>query len=104
MRLVRFSHLTFDRIIVKEWCDKQATGLFFVFNVLFISLAQSVLLFLIATPAYIMVLAARAGGGTMNGTDILIARGMMFLIIIETFADQQQWSSYFPSSKKRKGH
>jgi len=65
-------------------------GLFFVFNIAFISLAQSVLLFLISTPAYVMLLTTRLGD-TMDTTDIMISRVLMGLIMVEFFADQQQW-------------
>ena len=64
--------------------------LFFLFNVTFISLWQNVLLFLITTPAYIMVLVSRIND-TMAMSDILFARSLMVLILIEFFADQQQW-------------
>jgi len=65
-------------------------GLFFVFNIVFISLAQSVLLFLISTPAYVMLLTTRLGDA-MDTTDIMISRVLMGLIMVEFFADQQQW-------------
>jgi steroid 5-alpha reductase family enzyme len=65
--------------------------LFFVFNVVFISLAQSILLFLITTPTYVMVLSARIGV-EMNTGDLAFARVLMGLVLLEFFADQQQWS------------
>jgi steroid 5-alpha reductase family enzyme len=67
--------------------------LFFVFNVLFISLAQSVLLFLITTPTYVLVLAARLGQ-KMDTADLVFSRALMGLVLLEFFADQQQWSEY----------
>ncbi len=69
-------------------------ALFFVFNVSFISLAQSILLFLITTPAYVMVLAARLGE-KMSTADVIFARVLMGLVLVEVFADQQQWSKLF---------
>ena len=68
-------------------------GLFFVFNVLFISLAQSILLFAIATPSYILLLAARIDG-MMNIYDIVASRVLMGLVLFEFFADQQQWGMF----------
>lgn len=69
-------------------------ALFFVFNVAFISLAQSVLLFLITTPTYVMILAARLGE-KMSTADVIFARVLMGLVLVELFADQQQWSKLF---------
>lgn len=68
-------------------------GLFFLFNVTFISFLQNVLLFLITTPAYIQLLVSRIND-TMDMADIAIARVLMVLILLETFADQQQWGEY----------
>ncbi|KAG9235298.1 hypothetical protein BJ875DRAFT_440489 [Amylocarpus encephaloides] len=65
--------------------------LFFVFNVAFISLAQSILLFLITTPAYVLVLASRFGA-EMSSADVLFSRVLMGLVLVEFFADQQQWN------------
>jgi steroid 5-alpha reductase family enzyme len=65
-------------------------ALFFLFNVTFISFAQNVLLCLITTPTYIMLLVSRIND-TMDIVDILFARALMVLILIEFFADQQQW-------------
>lgn len=73
--------------------DKINPALFFVFNVLFISLAQSILLFLISTPTYVMLLTARFGEA-MKTSDIIYARFLMGLVLVEFFADQQQWSMH----------
>lgn len=43
-------------------------------------------------PAYIMLLTARLGD-TMTTVDIVFARVLMGLIMIEFFADQQQWGN-----------
>lgn len=80
--------LTVNREVLRE---KISPALFFVFNVLFISLAQSILLVLISTPTYVMLLAARFGE-TMQTSDIIFARVLMGLVLVEFFADQQQWS------------
>ncbi|KAI9732253.1 MAG: hypothetical protein M1818_007572 [Claussenomyces sp. TS43310] len=66
------------------------SGLFFIFNILFISLAQSVLLFLITTPTYLLVVAAKHDV-PLTVTDTVFPRLWMGLILLELFADQQQW-------------
>jgi len=71
----------------------------FVFNVLFISLAQNLLLFAITTPTYILLLTSRLSGSTMSALDNVFSRLMFFLVLIEFFADQQQWN--FQQAKKR---
>lgn len=76
------------REVLKEYLNP---GLFFAFNVSFISLAQSILLFIITTPTYVMLLSARIGVG-MNTGDIAFSRALMGLVLIEFFADGQQWS------------
>ncbi|KAF8864181.1 DUF1295-domain-containing protein [Acephala macrosclerotiorum] len=73
-------------------------ALFFAFNVLFISLAQSVLLFLITTPSYVILLTARLGEN-MSTADTMFARALMVLVIAEWFADQQQWN--YQEAKKQ---
>lgn len=86
--------LTIPRDVLRT---KISPGLFFVFNVLFISLAQSILLFAIATPSYILLLASRVDG-LMSFWDIIAARVLMGLVLFEFFADQQQWD--FQKAKK----
>jgi len=54
---------------------------------------KQVLLFAITTPAYILMLASRLpGGDKMELVDIIFSRVLMGLILVEVFADQQQWS------------
>jgi steroid 5-alpha reductase family enzyme len=77
------------RDILKE---KINPTLFFLFNVAFISLAQSILLFLISTPIYVMLLASRFSE-KMDTSDIIFARVLMGLVLLEFFADQQQWGN-----------
>ncbi|RDL40727.1 Uncharacterized protein BP5553_00706 [Venustampulla echinocandica] len=72
-------------------------AVFFIFNVLFISLGQSILLFLITTPPYVMLLAARLRP-EMSMVDIIFPRALMLLILLEFTADQQQWN--FQTAKK----
>ncbi|KAI9050076.1 hypothetical protein LZ554_006220 [Drepanopeziza brunnea f. sp. 'monogermtubi'] len=71
--------------------SKVHPGVFFIFNIIFISLAQSVLLFAITTPTYILLLAARLGQ-EFSTSDIIFARLLMALVLLEFFADQQQWN------------
>ncbi|EFE39206.1 hypothetical protein TRV_06118 [Trichophyton verrucosum HKI 0517] len=73
---------------------------FFLFNVLFISLTQSVLLFLITVPTYIFVLIGTLRDAPSFGLpDLIFSRFLLFLILIEHFADQQQWK--FQQAKKQ---
>ncbi|GAB7358123.1 hypothetical protein MBLNU230_g0282t1 [Neophaeotheca triangularis] len=65
--------------------------LFFIFNVLFISTAQSILLFLIITPAYPLILAARLHP-EMFWVDTMFPRFLIGLVLLEYFADGQQWT------------
>lgn len=83
-------------IVIREILQKNLKpypGLFFVFNVLFISLAQSVLLFSVATPTYVILLASRFSE-KMSTADTVFVRGLMGLVLLEFFADQQQWGTY----------
>jgi steroid 5-alpha reductase family enzyme len=90
----RATRLTYFRDVLKA---KIGPALFFVFNVAFISLAQSALLFLVATPTYVILLASRLTEKMETG-DIVFARVLMGLIIVEFFADQQQWGTViYPS-------
>jgi steroid 5-alpha reductase family enzyme len=85
-----YSYLIPHREVLQK---KISPPLFFLFNVTFISLAQSILLFLISTPTYVMLLTARIDD-EMSSVDIMIARLLMGLIMVEFFADQQQWGKY----------
>lgn len=67
--------------------------IFFLFNILFISLTQSLLLFLISTPAYEFLLLAQVPDAEPFGLpDLVFSRVAFFFIIIEYFADHQQWN------------
>lgn len=59
------------------------------------------LLFLITTPAYVMLLASRINE-TMSLADIMFSRALMVLILLEGFADQQQWGEYGIDLQSRK--
>ncbi|EEP80652.1 conserved hypothetical protein [Uncinocarpus reesii 1704] len=73
--------------------------IFFLLNVFFICLAQSLLLVLVTTPTYIFVLLNTVRSAPAFGLpDLAFSRAMIFFIIIEYFADQQQWD--FQNAKK----
>ncbi|THX31581.1 DUF1295-domain-containing protein [Aureobasidium pullulans] len=74
---------------VRSWVNRP---LFFIFNILFICIAQSVLLFTVTTPTYVLMLASRVSGQNMNTTDIIFARVLMALVLLEFFADGSQWN------------
>ncbi|KZF24168.1 DUF1295-domain-containing protein [Xylona heveae TC161] len=81
--------------IVQSW---MSPSLFFLFNVVFISTFQSILLFLITTPTYVLLLASRVTGNENTTGDLVFSRVLMALILVEFFADQQQWA--FQEAKK----
>ncbi|KAB8232917.1 hypothetical protein ETB97_005607 [Aspergillus alliaceus] len=66
---------------------------FFLFNIVFISLTQSLLLLLLSAPTYNFLLLSRLpGGNSFEIPDLVFSRVAFFFIIIEYFADQQQWN------------
>ncbi|KAI9929280.1 hypothetical protein ASPWEDRAFT_36732 [Aspergillus wentii DTO 134E9] len=72
---------------------------FSLFNIVFISLAQSLLLLLITAPTYIFLLLSQVKDQEPFGIpDLVFSRVAFFFIVIETFADQQQWN--FQNAKK----
>ncbi|KAI9717734.1 MAG: hypothetical protein M1812_004463 [Candelaria pacifica] len=78
--------------------EKINPTLFFVFDVLFISLAQSLLLFSITTPTYALLLASKITGNESTTADLLFSRGLVGCVLMAFFADQQQWN--FQNAKK----
>lgn len=69
------------------------TFLFAIFNFVFIAATQSLLLLLITAPTYTFVIAAYNQGAEIFGLpDLAFSRFALFLIVIEYFADQQQWN------------
>jgi steroid 5-alpha reductase family enzyme len=67
-------------------------ALFFVLNVLFISLWQPLLLLLITSPTYIFILLSQLPEGATFGIyDLIFSRLLIFFVLIETIADEQQW-------------
>ncbi|KAF2476936.1 DUF1295-domain-containing protein [Lindgomyces ingoldianus] len=73
----------------------------FIFNIGFISLGQCLLLFAITSPTYILLLTSRLTPDTMSTYDNLFSRLMFFLVLVEFFADQQQWTFYLARTKYR---
>ncbi|KAJ5693095.1 hypothetical protein N7462_002518 [Penicillium macrosclerotiorum] len=77
--------------IVREKVNN--TFLFTIFNFVFISVIQSLLLLLITAPTYTFVIAAYNQEAEIFGLpDLAFSRAALFLIVIEYFADQQQWN------------
>lgn len=80
-------------LVVKNYLGQPA---FFLLDVLFISLAQNVLLFLVTVPSYLSVLDAQfhtANHDTTLGTqDYLFATVIAFEIAMTWLADQQQYT------------
>ncbi|EAU32294.1 conserved hypothetical protein [Aspergillus terreus NIH2624] len=67
--------------------------IFFLFNVVFISLTQSLLLLLITAPTYNFLLLSRLPHmKSFELPDLIFSRVAFFFLIIEYFADQQQWA------------
>ncbi|KAI1931476.1 hypothetical protein LOZ58_000013 [Ophidiomyces ophidiicola] len=73
--------------------DKVNNGfIFFLFNIVFICLVQSLLLLSITTPTYIFLLSSTVKSTPAFGLpDLAFSRAMIFFIVLEYFADQQQW-------------
>lgn len=69
---------------------------FFLFNITFISFAQSVLLFFITTPGYVLLLASRLSTANNQPAlelgDWVGAGAMITFVIISAISDQQQWN------------
>ncbi|KAL8645225.1 MAG: hypothetical protein Q9210_006831, partial [Variospora velana] len=70
--------------------------LFFIFNVLFISLVQSVLLFSVTMPTYILLLSSPIVKADIP--DIIFSQLLLGAIFLAFTADQQQWD--FQTAKK----
>lgn len=71
--------------------SKVPPAVFFIFNIIFISLAQSVLLFSLTMPTYVLLLTAKLGVQSA-GVDSFFVRVLLGLVLVEFFADQQQWN------------
>ncbi|PNS17944.1 hypothetical protein CAC42_3903 [Sphaceloma murrayae] len=68
-----------------------------IFNITFIATIQSILLAAVATPTYIMVLTSRIDPA-ISIADKIFPQALGLLLIIEFFADNQQWR--FQNAKK----
>ncbi|KAF2664071.1 DUF1295-domain-containing protein [Microthyrium microscopicum] len=74
--------------IIKEQIGPVAMS---IFDLTFISFGQSVLLFMVASPAYILLLTSRIEP-ELTLPDIIFTSMILVSIVIETVADQQQWN------------
>jgi len=81
--------------------DDLGPYLFFVFNVFFISLAQSYLLFTVALPTYAILLTTRVSGG-LSAMDVVYSLTILSLVTIAAIADQQQWDYHSAKNEYKK--
>ncbi|KAI9737580.1 MAG: hypothetical protein M1834_009735 [Cirrosporium novae-zelandiae] len=77
---------------------KISPPLFVLFNLGFISFWQSILLFLITTPTYVIFLSTRISPD-FEFADVVFSRLLLAFILLSFFADQQQWN--YQQAKKR---
>jgi len=68
-------------------------ALFFIFNVTFISFIQSVLLFMLAAPTYIILLTTQHEPD-LTAADKFFTSVQLLLVVSEWFSDQQQWGKF----------
>ena len=56
---------------------------------------------MITTPTYILLLASRLTANEYQAADLIFSRGLMSLVLLTFFADQQQWRecSNFPAGE-----
>ncbi|KAI8634729.1 DUF1295-domain-containing protein [Xylariaceae sp. FL1651] len=71
--------------------------IFFIFNATFISFIQSILLFLLAAPTYIILLASNIEP-KIGTADMIFTVAEVALVVSEWFSDQQQWN--YQTAKK----
>ncbi|PSK42468.1 hypothetical protein B9Z65_4382 [Elsinoe australis] len=81
--------------IIKKQVNNEPVWL--VFNITFISIIQSILLAAVATPTYIMILTTRIDP-RLSLADTIAPQALGILLVIEFFADNQQW--YYQGAKK----
>ncbi|KAH9839676.1 Protein of unknown function (DUF1295) [Teratosphaeria destructans] len=74
---------------------------FFLLNVLFVSSLQSVLLWVVTTPTYLLLLASRLDP-TMDIIELVVSRFLILLVVVEYFADGQMWDYQQAKQKYRK--
>ncbi|KAK0621250.1 hypothetical protein B0T17DRAFT_617721 [Bombardia bombarda] len=75
---------------------------FHFLNLTFISFIQSVLLFLIAAPGYVLLLSSRFEP-EITGADVGYVAAELALVLVEWFADQQQWDYHGAKNAYREG-
>lgn len=77
---------------------------FFVFNLVFISTWQTIVLFLVTAPSYVLLLSSADGtlpeSAVLRPADIVFAVSILALVLIQGVADQQQWT--YQQAKKEK--
>lgn len=83
------------------------SGLFFLLNIVFISLYQSLLLFCITSPTYVLLLTERLASydsrtPALGLGDVTSASLMLGFILISFLADQQQWNFHSAKSDYQK--
>jgi steroid 5-alpha reductase family enzyme len=86
--------------------DYAGPTLMFLFNVVFISFAQSFLLFIVTTPTYIVLLLGRLSAVSsfpaFTTVDGIMFGTMVILIGLTAIADQQQWNFHNAKAAYRK--
>ncbi|RWA12390.1 hypothetical protein EKO27_g2702 [Xylaria grammica] len=80
--------------IIRGYCHPV---IFFIFNATFISFIQNILLFLLAAPTYIILLASNIEP-KIGTVDLLFATTELALVLSEWFSDNQQWD--YQNAKK----
>ncbi|KAK6363346.1 hypothetical protein TWF730_000782 [Orbilia blumenaviensis] len=77
---------------------------FFLMNLTFISFGQNFLLVAITAPVYLFLILTKNFPQTDATTtaDTVFSRGMMMAVLLEFFADQQQWSFHQAKQKYKK--
>lgn len=73
-----------------------------IFNIVFISLLQSLLLFVITTPTYVLLLVSRLTGNELSTYDNFFSKFIFLLVLLEFFADHQQWNFHLAKALYRK--
>lgn len=73
--------------IIRNWMNNSI--LFFIFNLTFIATYQNLLLWFITLPIYEL---SKSSHRIVSFTDIILAILFLFLLIMESMADQQQWN------------
>lgn len=76
----------------------------FVFNAVFISTWQTIVLFLVTAPSYVLLLSSTNGAqpesAAFRASDIVFAASILALVLVQGVADQQQWN--YQQAKKQK--